>query len=276
MSDRPTQVEITKTDIADGAELPGAHLVLSDAAGNVIDQWISGDTPHRLTAVLEAGKKYRLTETAPPSGYAYSEEVEFQVSMDGQIDRVFMEDKKTEVYVKKTDGNTGELLPGAVLRLEEENGNLVCEWVTDVMPRLLEGSLDAGKTYLLKEVKAPEGYEKGDDIRFTVPEDGEPLWLDMKNFRLPKKDVPDEDEPEEPPRPKENQPVPRQGTISARYSRGWKGIGEITFGDTPVYRRKIPKTGDDGRTELYEIIMILSAAGLAFLAVQKRKRGERK
>ena len=37
----PTKVEISKTDITGGSEIPGAHLQVLDYAGNVVDEWVS-------------------------------------------------------------------------------------------------------------------------------------------------------------------------------------------------------------------------------------------
>ncbi len=43
MENRPTHAVITKKDITNGEELPGAHLELLDEDGNTVDEWISTD-----------------------------------------------------------------------------------------------------------------------------------------------------------------------------------------------------------------------------------------
>ena len=46
------------------------------------------------------------------------------------------------------------------------------EWVSTTEPHYIEGKLIAGKTYTLKEIIAPDGYEIANAIEFTVSTDG--------------------------------------------------------------------------------------------------------
>ena len=97
-----TKVSISKQDITNGKELPGARLVVKDSKGNVVDEWISGTTPHLIEG-LNANEKYTLTETIAPDGYILSEEtVEFTVSEDGSMTKIVMYNKPetpTEIVV---------------------------------------------------------------------------------------------------------------------------------------------------------------------------------
>ena len=87
------QVEISKQDITTKTELPGATLIVKDAAGNEIDRWVSGYTPHYIE--LEVGN-YTLTEIQAPSGYDLSYEVvNFTVNDTKEITRVVMYNSKT-------------------------------------------------------------------------------------------------------------------------------------------------------------------------------------
>lgn len=93
----PTKVIISKQDITNGEELPGAHLVLKDEDGNIIDEWVSGDTPHEIEG-LETGKTYVLTETIAPNGYVLNEEsIEFTVNDDGTVTTIVMYNAPTEI-----------------------------------------------------------------------------------------------------------------------------------------------------------------------------------
>ena len=58
-------VYISKQDATTGEELPGATLVLKNSKGKVVDEWVSGTTPHKVKVKLAAGK-YTLTETIAP------------------------------------------------------------------------------------------------------------------------------------------------------------------------------------------------------------------
>lgn len=93
----PTKVVISKQDITTGEELPGAHLVLKDKDGNIIDEWVSGDKPHEITS-LKPGETYILTETLQPDGYVLNtESIEFTVNEDGTVTTVVMYNAPTEV-----------------------------------------------------------------------------------------------------------------------------------------------------------------------------------
>ena len=96
MEDKPTCAEIKKTDMVTGKELPGAKMVLKNREGVIIDQWISEIIPHVIKGMLTAGETYVLIEETAPEGYLTAEEVTFTVSLDGSVDRVVMQDKRTE------------------------------------------------------------------------------------------------------------------------------------------------------------------------------------
>ena len=47
---QPTTVELTKTDLTTGKELPGAHLKVTDSDGNTVDEWTSTEESHDFYA----------------------------------------------------------------------------------------------------------------------------------------------------------------------------------------------------------------------------------
>lgn len=59
----PTTVELTKTDLTTGKELPGAHLKVTDEDGNVIDEWVSTEKAHVIKE-LTVGKSYTMISNA--------------------------------------------------------------------------------------------------------------------------------------------------------------------------------------------------------------------
>lgn len=93
MRDDVIRVEISKQDIATKEELPGAHLVIKDAGGNVIEEWVSSDKPHKIEK-LPAGQ-YVLIETLAPDGYQVAESIEFEVMPTGELQTVVMYDERT-------------------------------------------------------------------------------------------------------------------------------------------------------------------------------------
>ncbi len=72
------------------------------------------------------------------------------------------------------EGNEGqsEELKGAHLQILDADGNVIFEWVTDGKAKELNAVLEAGATYTLHEVSAPEGYTLAPDQTFTVHADG--------------------------------------------------------------------------------------------------------
>ena len=65
-------VKVSKQDIANGSEVPGAKLVIKNSDGKEIIQWTSSSKPYIIRG-LAAGT-YTLTETIAPDGYTKSEE----------------------------------------------------------------------------------------------------------------------------------------------------------------------------------------------------------
>lgn len=85
-----TQVEISKRDITDDEELPGAELRVKDDEGNVVAEWASEEEPHMIE-MLEPGT-YILEETLAPQGYLVAESITFEVLATGEIQSVVMYD----------------------------------------------------------------------------------------------------------------------------------------------------------------------------------------
>lgn len=172
-----TEVQISKVDVTNGKELPGATLTVKNEKGGVVETWVSTNEPHIIKGLTPG--KYTLTEEIAPEGYVLSTEtVEFTVKADGTVTKVKMENKPEEkpeepskISISKKDITTGEELPGAHLEVKDSEGNVVEAWVSTDTPHMIEG-LKAGK-YTLTETIAPEGYELSTEtVEFTVKEDG--------------------------------------------------------------------------------------------------------
>lgn len=171
-----TPIVISKKDITNEKELAGAHLVVKDSLGKVIDEWVSETTPHYITKELTPGIYY-LTETIAPEGYALSSStVEFTVDKDGKVNgTVVMYNKpKKGVTISKQDVATSKELPGATLVLKNSKGEIVDEWVSTTTPHYID-NLEEG-TYTLIETKSPKGYGLSDEfITFEVKYDGKEM-----------------------------------------------------------------------------------------------------
>lgn len=90
-----TKVQISKRDITNEAEVPGAKLSILDSDGNVVESWISGEEPHRIDR-LESGD-YTLVEEMTPNRYDKATEVPFTVLPSGELQTVVMYDEPISI-----------------------------------------------------------------------------------------------------------------------------------------------------------------------------------
>lgn len=158
------QVSVTKTDITGTQEVPGATLTVKDEDGNTVDTWVSGDKEHYVSG-LEEGKTYTLIEETAPEGYVRADEITFTVTNEKVDQEVNMFD--AQVKVTKTDALTGDAVKGAEFTVFDKDGNIVDKWITDGTAHAASG-LDAGKEYIIKETKTPEGYMTAPDRTLVV------------------------------------------------------------------------------------------------------------
>ena len=158
------QVSVTKTDITGTQEVPGATLTVKDEDGNTVDTWVSGDKEHYVSG-LEEGKTYTLIEETAPEGYVRAAEITFTVTNEKVDQEVNMFD--AQVKVTKTDALTGNAVKGAEFTVFDKDGNIVDKWITDGTAHAVSG-LDAGKEYIIKETKTPEGYMTAPDRTLVV------------------------------------------------------------------------------------------------------------
>ena len=208
-TDKPTEMWVSKRDLTNDEELPGATLTIKDADGNVVESWVSTDTPHHVTG-LHLGDAYTLTETRPADGYALADEITFRllqkVDEDGSnlqeaevyyltkksllfwtwddwklLDdaTVIMRDDTIKVEISKKDLTTMEELPGAELTITDKDGKEIDRWVSSDKPHYIE-KLPAGD-YTLTEVKAPDGYAFAESVPFTVLPTGEVQKFEMRD-----------------------------------------------------------------------------------------------
>ena len=169
MKDTPIIVEVSKTDITTGKELPGAVLEIMDSDGEVYASWKTDGKPYRLEAV-PAGK-YTLRETAAPYGYLIANEVEFTVQETGEIQKVTMTDErvKGKIALYKSCSKTKKPLKGVTFELRDKKGKRLETLVTDktgyaetglldICTYNKDGSFGEDIPYYIVETKAADGY----------------------------------------------------------------------------------------------------------------------
>ena len=291
-----TSVDISKQDITNGKELPGAKLEIRDADGNLVEGWTSTKTPHTVRG-LELEKEYTLTETRAPDGYAEAESIVFKLVQEGteQVNEVYV--KSDDDWVKLDDATVimqdapvldidktdiaGNLLPGATLTIRDANDEVVDTWITDYKTHRVPISDQfiklSGETkeyiYTLTEDAAPAGFEIAESVQFKVQQADENVCLfvrenvDAEWTRADKRLIQmiDEATPrEEPPAPT---PVPTPQPTPA-------ATPMPTPVPTPVIApRKVqtlPQTGDGFPLLAIVVVSLVSATGIVLLTVRQK------
>ena len=291
-----TSVDISKQDITNGKELPGAKLEIRDADGNLVEGWTSGKVPHTVRG-LELEKAYTLTETRAPDGYTEAESIVFELVQDGSEQSNIVYVKSDGDWVKLDDATVimqdapvldidktdiaGNLLPGATLTIRDANDEVVDTWTTDYKTHRVPISDEfielSGETkeyiYILTEDAAPAGFEIAESVQFKVQEadktvclfvrknaDAEWVRADKRLIQMIDEATPREDTPTPTPAPTP-QPTPAATPVP-------------TPAPTPVITpRKVqtlPQTGDGFPLLAIVVVSLASATGIVLLTVRQK------
>lgn len=176
--DEQTTVELSKADLTDKKELPGASLKVTDEGGNTVDEWVSKEEAHIIKGLI-VGKKYKMTETKPADGYVTAESIEFTVENTKEVQKHQMLDDVTKVEISKKDITDSSEVPGAKLIILDKDGKKVESWTSTDKPHMVE-KLPVGE-YTLREEQAPDGYLIAEDVKFTVKDTGKVQKVKMKD-----------------------------------------------------------------------------------------------
>ncbi len=119
---------------------------------------------------------YYVKETGVPAGYTLSAEETRVVIIDDEQKKLTYKDAPIEVWVSKQAVDGSAEIQGAVFKIvAKDNPNKTLDsWTSnDRRPHsVIPGVLQIGKTYVLSEMIAPDGYGYMPDAEFTVNSDG--------------------------------------------------------------------------------------------------------
>ena len=285
-----TSVDISKQDITNGKELPGAKLEIRDADGNLVEGWTSGKVPHTVRG-LELEKEYTLTEKHAPDGYAEAERIVFKLVQNGteQVNEVY--EKSDDAWVKLDDATVimqdapvldidktdiaGNLLPGATLTICDADGEAIDTWVTDykthrvpISDEFIKLSDDSKEyIYTLTEDAAPAGFEIAESVQFKIQQADENVCLfvresaDAEWVRADKRLIQMIDEAT----PREDTPTP-QPTPAATPAPTPVPTPVIT----PRKVQTLPQTGDGFPLLAIVVVSLASATGIVLLTVRQK------
>lgn len=144
-----------------------------DSENNIVEEWITDGSVHKIYGKLIAGQTYTLHEAkAPNDYYDLAEDQTFTVPETEETVQLEMEDVKyDDVGITKYDATNSKELPGAHLEIKDENGQVIEEWISTEKQHVVK--LKVGASYRLTETTAPDGYAVAESITFTVDDNGE-------------------------------------------------------------------------------------------------------
>ena len=180
MRDDITRLEVSVIDIETKEPVIGAEMEIVDKeTGEVIETWITDGTIH-VVEKLPIGD-YELVQTKAPTeqGYVKPDNIDFEIQDTSEVHEVIMEEDFTKLEVSLVDKDTQELLPGGILEIINENGEVVAT-IDDTSNKFYIERLPVGN-YTLVETKTPDGYNTADPINFELKETSEIQTVVMEN-----------------------------------------------------------------------------------------------
>jgi hypothetical protein len=186
---------IRKKNSENGKALPGAVFTLYEysavsgeyrSAGELSDEGDGTYTFGSLYYTSENQGRFRAEETEAAPGYVNSGwSREFVLSGEKENFIWDVENEPTRYRFLKTD-EEGNPVAGCHFQLCAAEGSVVEEWITDAAGIYdLEGRLEVGKTYILRETGVPIGYRPAIEQTFTVPAFGNRIEITAMNAKIP-------------------------------------------------------------------------------------------
>ena len=183
-------LEIQKKDADTGANVGTAtfeivnknnyDVVARDENGDVVATAAAGQTlPYTITtdangywksndAFLPAGD-YELVEVTAPAGYYLNTNPKpFEIKDNGATVSLDYADDKIVIDVAKTDGKGNNVAGAKMTLIDKVTGNEITTFTSTKENTDISKFVEGGKTYILREDEAPFGFNKFEDIEFTV------------------------------------------------------------------------------------------------------------
>ena len=183
-------LEIQKKDADTGANVGTAtfqivnknnyDVVARDENGDVVATAAAGQTlPYTITtdangywksndAFLPAGD-YELVEVSAPAGYYLNTTAKpFEIKDNGATVSLDYADDKIVIDVAKTDGKGNNVAGAKMTLIDKVTGNEITTFTSTKENTDISKFVEGGKTYILREDEAPFGFNKFEDIEFTV------------------------------------------------------------------------------------------------------------
>ena len=155
-------------------------VVARDENGNVVATAAAGQTlPYTITtdanghwksndSFLPAGE-YELVEVSAPAGYYLNTNPKpFEIKDNGAIVSLDYTDDRIMLDVAKTDGKGNNVAGAKMTLIDKVTGSEIVTFTSTKENTDISKFVEGGKTYILREDEAPFGFNKFEDIEFTV------------------------------------------------------------------------------------------------------------
>lgn len=155
-------------------------VVARDENGDVVATAAAGQTlPYTITTdkngmwksnddFLPAGD-YELVEVTAPAGYYLNTNPKpFKIKDNGATVSLDYADDKIVIDVAKTDGKGNNVAGAKMTLIDKVTGSEIVTFTSTKENTDISKYVEGGKTYILREDEAPFGFNKFEDIEFTV------------------------------------------------------------------------------------------------------------
>lgn len=192
-------IYVRKQDETTQLGLEGAMFELTCSSDpDFSDTWESNGRQHPITLDGSLDGVFTLKELSAPDGYVVADEIQFRIVDDkivliqgdsvivnGAGDTLTVRDTRLGLSIRKQNG-FGTLLNGAELKVSEYDpvqnkiGAAIAVFTSSSAgAEVIDFTkLACGKTYILQELEAPDGYKLAEDIIFTISDDGKIIRAD--------------------------------------------------------------------------------------------------
>ncbi|MGH1283749.1 SpaA isopeptide-forming pilin-related protein [Bacillus toyonensis] len=184
------KIKLVKVDTNDkNKKLAGAKFHIEDSNGKVVGELITDEKGEAISKDLPIGN-YSLVEVEAPKGYELlKDKVVVKVEKDKVIEMKIgnkkLPDPIGKIKLVKVDtSDKNKKLAGAKFHIEDSNGKVVGELITDEKGEAISKDLPIGN-YSLVEVEAPKGYELLKDKVVVKVEKDKVIELKIGNKKLP-------------------------------------------------------------------------------------------
>ncbi|MGW5953047.1 SpaA isopeptide-forming pilin-related protein [Bacillus mycoides] len=184
------KIKIKKVDSNnDDKKLVGAKFHIEDSNGKVVGELITDEKGEAISKDLPI-ENYSLVEVEAPKGYELlKDKVAVKIEKDKVIEMKIgnkkLPDPIGKIKLVKVDTNAeNKKLAGAKFHIEDSNGKVVGELITDEKGGAISKDLPIGN-YSLVEVEAPKGYELLKDKVAVKVEKDKVIEMKIGNKKLP-------------------------------------------------------------------------------------------